>query len=255
MKLIHRLTTVLVLFTGLLTLPHLSLAANDQTVTPLGEGKVKAAITNGKQPVTLGVFGIETKKSLVAYQTQQHLAVTGIADAETLKNLELDQDITSKTLKAGDKGLEVIFLQEKLVKLGLLKGLFYSGIVKHGTSGSIQRVIPNNPSSKKDLESPKHSKTTTQIQVKATAYNKDCPGCSGITKTGMDLNQHPHKKVIAVDPDVIPLGSKVYVPGYGYAVAGDTGGAINGHHIDVYLDSKNAAKKWGVKTLTITVVN
>ena len=63
----------------------------------------------------------------------------------------------------------------------------------------------------------------------ATAYTAHCNGCSGITATGINLRANPNLKVIAVDPSVIPLGSKVWVEGYGYAVAGDTGGAIKGN--------------------------
>ena len=64
----------------------------------------------------------------------------------------------------------------------------------------------------------------TAIKMVATAYVPFCSGCSGITKLGM----HAGHGVVAVDPSVIPLGSRLYVPGYGNAVAGDTGGAIRG---------------------------
>src|SRR5699024_7233683 len=57
------------------------------------------------------------------------------------------------------------------------------------------------------------------VTVTATAYTADCEGCSGVTSTGVDLNANPDAKVIAVDPSVIPLGSEVYVEGYGYATA------------------------------------
>ena len=50
-----------------------------------------------------------------------------------------------------------------------------------------------------------------------------------LQRTGINLRANPNLKVIAVDPSVIPLGSKVWVEGYGYAVAGDTGGAIKGN--------------------------
>ncbi|MFC4619586.1 3D domain-containing protein [Camelliibacillus cellulosilyticus] len=104
---------------------------------------------------------------------------------------------------------------------------------------------------KKKNKSPGHAHLT----VKATAYTAHCTGCSGITKTGFNLTSHPDAKVIAVDPKVIPLGSKVYVPGYGAAIAADTGGAINGHHIDLYVKTDEQAKNWGVKSLTVTVMN
>jgi len=61
--------------------------------------------------------------------------------------------------------------------------------------------------------------------------------------------------VIAVDPNVIPLGSKVYVEGYGTAVAGDTGGAIKGNRIDVLVPDSGKAANWGRRTIQITVLN
>ena len=57
---------------------------------------------------------------------------------------------------------------------------------------------------------------------------------------GHDLTANPNMKMIAVDPKVIPLGSKVWVEGYGEAIAGDTGGAIKGNRIDILLGSDSA---------------
>lgn len=92
------------------------------------------------------------------------------------------------------------------------------------------------------------------MYVEATAYTAYCYGCSGITATGINLRKNPNMKVIAVDPRVIPLGSKVYVKGYGVAIAGDTGGAIRGKRIDVFLKSKTAMRNWGRRTVKITVL-
>ncbi|PLT32946.1 3D domain-containing protein [Bacillus sp. V5-8f] len=91
------------------------------------------------------------------------------------------------------------------------------------------------------------------MTVKATAYTASCKGCSGITATGINLKKNPNAKVISVDPKVIPLGSKVYVPGYGMAVAGDTGGAMRGKKIDLFIPSKSKAQLWGNRTVTIKV--
>ena len=71
-----------------------------------------------------------------------------------------------------------------------------------------------------------------EFYVTATAYTPNCSGCSGISATGINLHSSSDLKLIAVDPSVIPLGSKVWVEGYGYAIAGDTGGAIKGNKID-----------------------
>lgn len=66
---------------------------------------------------------------------------------------------------------------------------------------------------------------------------------SGTTKSG--TNTKPHVTV-AVDPNVIPLGSKLYIEGLGYRVAEDTGGVIKGNKIDVYVTTYDEAISNGV---------
>ncbi|WP_342504886.1 3D domain-containing protein [Sporosarcina sp. FSL K6-2383] len=94
-----------------------------------------------------------------------------------------------------------------------------------------------------------------ELLVTATAYTAYCEGCSGTTAYGIDLRANPNHKVIAVDPRVIPLGTKVWVEGYGEAIAGDTGGAIKGNKIDVFIPSYNQAMEWGVKKVKMKVLN
>lgn len=94
-----------------------------------------------------------------------------------------------------------------------------------------------------------------EITVSATAYTADCKGCSGTTATGVDLKANPDQKVIAVDPSVIPLGTKVHVQGYGYATASDTGGAIKGNKIDVFIPNHNEAIQWGRKQVKVTIID
>lgn len=93
-----------------------------------------------------------------------------------------------------------------------------------------------------------------EMYVSSTAYTASCNGCSGITATGINLKANPDLKVIAVDPSVIPLGSKVHVEGYGYAVAGDTGGAIKGNKIDVFISSQEEAFQWGNRQVKIKIL-
>ncbi|MFF5401002.1 ubiquitin-like domain-containing protein [Peribacillus butanolivorans] len=100
-----------------------------------------------------------------------------------------------------------------------------------------------------------NSTSGKEIYVSSTAYTASCKGCSGVTSTGVDLKSNPDAKIIAVDPSVIPMGSKVYVEGYGYAVAADKGGAIKGNRIDVFFSSKNDAYRWGVKKVKVRVLN
>lgn len=90
------------------------------------------------------------------------------------------------------------------------------------------------------------------LVVSATAYSRHEAGLSNFTATGIDLSVNP--MVIAVDPSVVPLGSLVSVPGYGIAIAGDTGGAIVGNKIDLHMEDLNAALAFGRQTLTITIL-
>jgi 3D (Asp-Asp-Asp) domain-containing protein len=108
-------------------------------------------------------------------------------------------------------------------------------------------------SSAKTTKAASKSASYKEITVKATAYTASCKGCSGITYTGINLKKNPNAKVISVDPNVIPLGSKVYVPGYGEAIAADKGSAVKGNKIDVFIPNKQRALQWGSKTVTIKV--
>ncbi|MEL4028144.1 ubiquitin-like domain-containing protein [Caldifermentibacillus hisashii] len=98
------------------------------------------------------------------------------------------------------------------------------------------------------------SETGKEFYVSSTAYTASCNGCSGKTAIGIDLHANPGAKIIAVDPSVIPLGTKVYVEGYGYAVAADTGTRIKGNKIDVFFASQSDAYRWGQRTVKIKIL-
>ena len=88
--------------------------------------------------------------------------------------------------------------------------------------------------------------TSEVLTVVATAYAN--PG--GITATGAPAGYGD----IAVDPSVIPLGTKLYIPGYGYGVANDTGGAISGYRIDLCFDSTSQAIDFGRQVVQVYVL-
>ncbi|KQL37335.1 3D domain-containing protein [Psychrobacillus sp. FJAT-21963] len=97
--------------------------------------------------------------------------------------------------------------------------------------------------------------TAKELTVTSTAYTASCEGCSGVTATGIDLIANPNQKVISVDPSVIPLGSRVWVEGYGEAIAGDTGGSIKGNKIDIFMPDKQDAINWGRKTVKVKILD
>lgn len=96
------------------------------------------------------------------------------------------------------------------------------------------------------------SRQSKVIKAVVTAYTKDDPGMDGKGITYIGTKARPG--VAAVDPDVIPLGSVLFVPGYGYARAEDTGGAIRGNRIDLYFDDREEAVKWGKKELDVEIL-
>ncbi|ATW26482.1 ubiquitin-like domain-containing protein [Candidatus Formimonas warabiya] len=85
------------------------------------------------------------------------------------------------------------------------------------------------------------------LVVRASAY----------THTGYrtSLGTNPKVGTVAVDPSVIPLGSKLYIEGYGFGRAEDTGGAIKGNCIDLFLESEREARRWGRRSVKIYVLN
>lgn len=82
------------------------------------------------------------------------------------------------------------------------------------------------------------------LTVTSTAYSG-----GGLTATGIPVGWG----VVAVDPSVIPLGTRMTIPGYGEGVAADTGSAVSGLMIDVWMPTEEEASAWGVRTVTITI--
>lgn len=119
----------------------------------------------------------------------------------------------------------------------------------------VQAVVPVSTPQAVVATPPPAASEGEELLVTATAYTAYCEGCSGTTAYGIDLRANPNHKVIAVDPKLIPLGTKVWVEGYGEAIAGDTGGAIKGHKIDVFIPSHDLAMQWGVKKVKMRVLN
>ena len=82
------------------------------------------------------------------------------------------------------------------------------------------------------------------ITVTATGY-----ALRGRTSTGMPTAPG----VVAVDPSVIPLGTRLTIPGYGTGIAADTGGSVHGNAIDLWFPTTRQALAWGRRTVTITI--
>ena len=124
-------------------------------------------------------------------------------------------------------------------------------IVAVGTGTSVRPVADDSDSENESTASfstaPNGRTCMKVLTCKATAYHE--PEGS-LTKSGT-LSR---VGAIAVDPSVIPLGTELYVEGYGYCVAEDTGGLIKGNRIDIYLDSEAECVNWGVRDVTVYIL-
>ncbi|WP_099159300.1 3D domain-containing protein [Virgibacillus ndiopensis] len=175
---------------------------------------------------------------------------------DTLIDIGKKFDVTVEDIKEWND------LESNLIVIGQEIEIKGKNVVqKDKPSNKIAKKSNKNESANTQKTSTKESKSQEDdspegktISVKATAYTADCDGCSGVTSTGVNLNENPNAKVIAVDPNVIPLGSKVYVEGYGYATAADIGGGINGNEIDIHVPTKDDAYNWGVRTVDVTII-
>ncbi|MER2001733.1 MAG: 3D domain-containing protein [Carnobacterium inhibens] len=116
-------------------------------------------------------------------------------------------------------------------------------------------ILPESPATEENIEGSALNTSNAEetITVVATAYSRNQPSLTNITATGIDLREN--SQVIAVDPNVIPLGSKVYVEGYGEAIAGDTGSAIIGNRIDLHMESMDQSFAWGIQEVELTILN
>ncbi|WP_242403695.1 3D domain-containing protein [Paenibacillus pini] len=111
---------------------------------------------------------------------------------------------------------------------------------------------------------PNHTQVIRTVKVMATGYTAGYESTGkrpthpqyGITYSGVKVRRDKNQvSTIAADPKYFPLGTILYIPGYGYGVVADTGSAIKGHKIDLYFaTTKQVFKEWGKKEVEVLVV-
>ncbi|GGE34235.1 hypothetical protein GCM10011391_11180 [Pullulanibacillus camelliae] len=242
-----------------------------------------------------GHFGTATEKAVKQFQEDNHLKVDGLVGPETKEKLKHYLKFDGKLISLGEKGGRVKGVQEDLKDLGYYSGnvdgifgnktqgavenfqanndLKQDGIIGEHTFKALynspkpassqapkteEAAVQNVDVKKQQVQTTSRTLNANHSKVlymNSTAYTAFCSGCSGTTATGINLRTNPDAKVVAVDPDVIPLGTKLYIDGYGYAVAGDTGGAIHGKHIDLFMSDHNDALHWGRRTVKVKILD
>ncbi|SMO49227.1 3D domain-containing protein [Melghirimyces algeriensis] len=115
--------------------------------------------------------------------------------------------------------------------------------------------------SKEAVEASAEKKEDTQLssgsRIAGLKYKRTLSmQATGYTHTGNPTasGNMPSRGTIAVDPSVIPLGTKLYIPGYGRGVAQDTGGAVNGNIIDLFFETREEAIQWGRRSVTVYIL-
>lgn len=145
---------------------------------------------------------------------------------------------TTKTIKKGKKGQDKVTYQ-----------------ITYSDGQEIERKELERETIKKPVK--KIVAKSTRGMIAGAEYKKKFTvkaySYTGGGRTAMGTNARIGE--IAVDPSVIPLGTKVYVEGYGFARAEDTGGNIKGNTIDVYKSSESACLNWGVRYVTIYILS
>lgn len=121
-----------------------------------------------------------------------------------------------------------------------------------------EAVMPTSSKPEPIVQASKEQPTWTTFE--ATAYTSTCKGCTGYTYTEFDVRNTIYKdglRIVAVDPDVIPLHSKIEIDTGNRlieAIALDIGGAIKGHKLDLLVETTQEAYQWGRRDVKVRVV-
>jgi len=173
---------------------------------------------------------------------------------EQIKNAEKIVEQADKEKKALEKEVKEkdAIIQQKDNKIAEVEAMKADKKAKEATA----RTMEASPKAKEETKTlPSEPSGGKVLYMESTAYSSDPADTLGggtITATGQNLLQNP--MAVAVDPNVIPLGTKLYVEGYGEAYAVDTGGAIKGNIVDVHFPTYAQCVQWGRRTVKVTIL-
>ncbi len=167
---------------------------------------------------------------------------------------------TKAPVTLGARGDEVRAIQKLLADGGFyageIDGIFGPATARavkefqNSTSLEANGVVDKETFSYLERLAGEPSRYSRSLVMRASAYSAQDPGNGSYTYRGNLLR----KGLVAVDPSVIPLGTRLYIKGYGYAIADDIGSAIRGNTIDLAFDSRRDALNFGVQRVTVYIV-
>lgn len=166
-------------------------------------------------------------------------------------------------IKQGARGDDVKLVQKLLADTGFyageIDGIFggatfaavrdfqaFAGLTADGVVG--KETIAYLQREKTETEPGRYSR---QLTMAASAYTVYDAGNGSTTARGHLVR----RGLVAVDPNVIPLGTRLYVTGYGYAIADDIGGSIKGNRIDLAFENRDEALQFGRQRVTVYILN
>lgn len=174
----------------------------------------------------------------------------------TTNGVNGEKEITYTVVKKNGEVISKEYVSEKITKEPVTK------VIKVGTKKQTSSKSSSTSSKTKSTSSSsKNFSYSRKFDVTATAYSSSLAENGGNTKTAYGLT--PQFGVVAVDPKVIPLGTRLYIESsdggkswtYGYCIAGDTGGAIKGNKVDLCFETSAECRRFGRKSATVYVLN
>lgn len=193
----------------------------------------------------------KTIDSGTVIDTKMSETITTTVSAVTVKNQSIalvKQDIAAKEKAAKEKAA-----REAAAKKAAAEKAAKEAADKAAAEKAAKEAADKVAADKAAKEAAQPSGKTLTMEATAYSCNEGAIGGGYTTALGQDLRANP--KAVAVDPSVIPLGSRLYVEGYGEAIASDTGGAIQGNIIDVHFADPVQLSQWGRRQVTVTILS
>lgn len=218
------LTLMLILTAFIFTMNNQVMAADRITLGSEGQGVKALQLALNNQDYWCGdangIYGPRTFNSLIRYQRDHQMVINGKVNEELKEALGMLQEVNEQVFPSNPQPTA-------------------------STANTGQEVTPTVSRGARQEEQ--------IITMVATGYTaaaeENWPYAGAPSYIGLPLA----RGIVAVDPDVIPMGSKLYIEGYGEAIAADQGGAIQGNRIDLFFDSKQEAFDWGMRSIKVTI--